>query len=304
MNFFKKFLNSIINFESYKDFHLENSKKPILYLLKLCLLTSTIFCIVLFYLVYSKSILIENDAMLIIVDINASQEKIEQYKEDANEYSNSYLFVKDKLIYKTASTEEVIPYYDTQDSTLDNQGTISSVDSTNKISIFIVMFVIVSIVTGLFYFIAQLIYILMLSIFGVLSKNILKLNLGYSSIFNISVYGFSLSIILELIFNIISITTNFVVSNLDTMMMAVGYVYVLTALITIRNNMLNMQLEYSKLKMATEQGPIDIEKEEKEEKEEKKENPRDKDDDKDKEQDKDKDKKTKDNFNHNKKQDE
>jgi len=297
MKFFKKILKSITDFESYKGFHLESSKKSILYLLKLCILTSLIFCTVIFILIYNHRILLDRDPIIFIVDINATEQEISEYQEKANEYEVVYMILKDKYIYKNVLIEENVSNNEAESST--KEISMSNIKQEDIRAFSITMFIITVIIFGLASFIMQLIYILILSVFGVLSKNLLKLNLGYSSIFNITVYGFTLSILLELIFNIISIFTGFTISNLDTMMMAVGYVYVLTALITIRNNMLNMQLEYSKFKMATEQGVVDLEKKDRED--EKGENPKDKED-KDKKEDKEE--KQKDNFNENKKLDE
>lgn len=278
-NFFKKAYNAITNFESYKEFYLEVGFKPIAYLIKLSLIVSFIFSLFFVYqlsdgikkillnelpnfeyedgiLNFADTVNIERDNNLFIVDTSMeSTQGLEKYKETMNLYDNITIFFKDKAIYKAEGIESMpIPYSEIYQRSFSRDDILSLFDGKQGLQTFFILCLVIFPIMFIGYLIKALIYILILSVFGVFSIRILRMNLNYGSIFNLCVYGYTLSFILEIVFYIIELFTGFHVYRFDMISLLIAYVYLITALRIIKNDFIKRQEEYAKLNMETSVG--------------------------------------------------
>ena len=89
--------------------------------------------------------------------------------------------------------------------------------------------------------------VLLLSILGFFTARIAKMKLKYLPIINIAVYSITLSVLLNAIYMIINILTGFEIEYFRIMYNAIAYIYVVTAILMIRAEMIKQQIEFAKL---------------------------------------------------------
>ncbi len=121
----------------------------------------------------------------------------------------------------------------------------------------------------LVYLIQILLDILLLSVVGYLLNKIVAVKLKYKSVFNISVYALTLSIILYMIYIIANIFAGFTIKYFEIAYNAIAYIYVITAMMMIRSDLIKQQIEVGKI--VEEQKKIQEENNENEEDEKQKE---------------------------------
>ena len=119
-------------------------------------------------------------------------------------------------------------------------------------------------------------------------SKIINVKFKYKSIFNMSVYSLTLSIILYMIYIVINIFTGFTIKYFEIAYNAIAYIYIITAMLMIKSDLIKQQIEVGKI--LEEQKKTREEKE----KEENKEKPK---EDKDKKKDKENKEKKKDKEN-------
>ena len=133
------------------------------------------------------------------------------------------------------------------------------------------MFIIISLVyLFIIYTLEILIDVLLLSVVGYLVTKIVNVKFKYRSIFNMSIYALTLSILLYLIYTIVNIFTMFTVKYFDIAYNAIAYIYMITAILTIKSDLIKQQIELQMIQK--EQKKVKEEKREKKEKKEEKEN--------------------------------
>ncbi len=131
------------------------------------------------------------------------------------------------------------------------------------------------------YFIKILIDALWLSIVGYLLSRIFNIKLKYKSVYNLSIYSLTLSTILYMIYIVANMYTGFTIKHFDIPYNAIAYIYIITAVLMIRSDLIKQQMEVGKI--VEEQKKIREDNEGKEEnKEEPKEDNKDKEDNKNK----------------------
>lgn len=274
-NFFKKVYNSITNFESYKEFYLEVISKPIVYLIKLSLILSLIVSIFFVYklseeiknilvnelpnfeykngiLNFEDTVNIEQEDNLFIIDTSLeSDEAINKYKETIGLYGNVAVFLKNKAIYKAEGMQEItIPYSEIYQKTFSKDYLLDLLNGNKKIKTYFVFCLAILPIMFIGYLIKFIIYILILSVFGIFSSYILRMELKYSNIFNICVYGYTLSFVLEIVFYIIQLFTDFHIYRSNLMSILIAFVYLITALRLIKNDFIKRQEEYDELNVS------------------------------------------------------
>lgn len=263
MKFFKRILKSITDFDAYKEFYLETVGKSIRYLLKICL----IICVIISFVITCKFIMplgeflkdefpnfkYQNDELiseeqiymdadfgLFVIDTNVNLEN-DEYANELKSQEICYMFFKDAFIIKADGMSITYNYKDlfTEEFSLEEDRD----DQINAKLYLYVYFVLILILLS-YYFIKALINILMLTIIIYITRRMLQINLSFSNIFNISIYGFTLPLVLELICTLLSILANFTVYNYDTMIIIIGYIYTLTALFNIRKGLNKLNIDY------------------------------------------------------------
>ena len=323
--FFKSIKNSIFNFDSYQDFALEEMKRGIFYFLKLAILFSVIIAIVFSDLQvvvtipnaknfiasdipdfsYSNGILdvksdetvtIDNiaDQVLIIADTKDLDEtKINEYKDKINLYDIGVLVLKDKVYLKNSYAGtglQEIPMSDIGSiygkNEFTKQDIVNDINSINMISLCISLAFTVFLGFFITYLIMSILDIIILALLSNIVAMLLRVRMKVSALVNISVHAMTLPIILLLIYAIVLMTTGFEIKYFNIMYRGIAYIYVITAVFLIRQNLIKQQMELTTIVQKQKELKQQLEEKEKEQQE-----PKEKDEQKDKKEDESNDKK-------------
>ena len=323
--FFKSIKNSIFNFDSYQDFALEEMTWGIFYFLKLAILFSVIIAIVFSVLQvvvtipnaknfiasdipdfsYSNGILdvksdetvtIDNiaDQVLIIADTKDLDEtKINEYKDKINLYDIGVLVLKDKVYLKNSYAGtglQEIPMSDIGSiygkNEFTKQDIVNDINSINMISLCISLAFTVFLGFFITYLIMSILDIIILALLSNIVAMLLRVRMKVSALVNISVHAMTLPIILLLIYAIVLMTTGFEIKYFNIMYRGIAYIYVITAVFLIRQNLIKQQMELTTIVQKQKELKQQLEEKEKEQQE-----PKEKDEQKDKKEDESNDKK-------------
>ena len=134
-------------------------------------------------------------------------------------------------------------------------------------SIYFVMFVYLFII----YFISILIDVLILSVLVLIISRISRIRLKYAPSFNIAVHSITLPVLLNLIYIIVNLLTGFRIKYFQLMYNTISYIYVIVAILMIKTDFINRQLELIKLAEEQEKIKAEIKQKEEEEKQKKQE---------------------------------
>lgn len=230
---------------------------------------------------HEETTLIENESLGIKVLINTQVEDEEKINESINEISseeNGILILKDKILIKNELMNNPYTY---SYETIAKQYNINKIDKQEALNLlayetikpllfsvfgtlFIYFFVII-------YLPSTLIDIIILSIFGYIVSMISKLRLKYSAIYNIAAYSITLPIILNIIYFIVNSFTGFTIRYFEVMYTTVATIYIATAILLIRSDVIKKQIELTKIIEEQDKIRLEIQRreEEKQEQEEK-----------------------------------
>ena len=323
--FFMSIKNSIFNFDSYQDFALEDMKRGIFYFLKITLLFSVIIAIVFSILQvvitipnvknfiatdipdfsYADGILdvksedtvtIDNiaDQVLIIADTkDIDDAKINEYKDKINLYDIGVLVLKDKVYLKNSYAGtglQEIPMSDIGSiygkNEFTKQDIVNDINSINMISLCISLAFTVFLGFFITYLIMSILDIIILALLSNIVAMLLRVRMKVSALVNISVHAMTLPIILLLIYAIVLMTTGFEIKYFNIMYRGIAYIYVITAVFLIRQNLIKQQMELTTIVQKQKELKQQLEEKEKEQQE-----PKEKDEQKDKKEDESNDKK-------------
>lgn len=121
------------------------------------------------------------------------------------------------------------------------------------------------------YFILTFMDIFLVSILGIIVTKITKMKIKYKSILSMSIYAFTLSIILNCIYSVANILTGFTIEYFQIAYNVIAYIYIVTAVLMIKTDFIEQQKEL--IKIVKEQAKI--KRETKQEDEEKQNSPED-----------------------------
>ncbi len=107
------------------------------------------------------------------------------------------------------------------------------------------------------FFLITLVDVFVLSLFGLITCHIARIKMNYKALFNMSVYALTLSIILRLIYMLLTTLTDFEVKYFDIMYMAVSYISLAAAIFLIKSDIIKQHLELMRI---IEEGKDKIEK--------------------------------------------
>lgn len=138
------------------------------------------------------------------------------------------------------------------------------------------IYAIFAVVSFVYLYIIYLIQIildtLLLSVVGYLLSKIINVKFKYKSIFNMSPYALTLSIILYMIYIIVNLFTGFTIKYFEIAYNAIAYIYIATAMLMIKSDLIKQQMEVGKI--IQEQKRIREEKKNEEEQEQEKKQPK------------------------------
>jgi len=94
---------------------------------------------------------------------------------------------------------------------------------------------------------STVLYVLSLSVFGIITCIFVKIKMNYKALFNMSIYSFTLSTILRIICYAITTLTTFRIKYFDIMYISIAYISLAAAIFIIKSNVIKQHLELMKI---------------------------------------------------------
>ena len=306
-NFFKQAFKSVKDLDKYEDFASEQPKVAFKYLLKLVLIFTII--VTAFYTykmvdslsnIYSdlKVVLpefsyangeltvngeqpiiikqLEETIGKIIIDTNAQENVTSQYEEEIKGSAVAVLILKDKVIMLPNGTAGQVVYNYTDITNayglteFTKQDVINYIDGMNIVSIYSSIYLMIFVYLFILYFISIFIDVFILAILAYMISRISRIRLKFAPSFNIAVHSITLPVLLNLVYIIVNLLTGFTVRYFQFMYTTISYIYVIVAILMIKTDFINRQIELIKIAQEQEKVREELQKQ-KEEKEKKKE---------------------------------
>lgn len=308
--FFKRLKLAIFNIERYQDFALEKTSVSFKYFAKLILFFCIIICFAISYeyitmaktgiqlikddipdfsfennILEAKSdeatIIEKNDMNInysIIVDTNVDEESnlVEEYTKRVESYDIGFVFLKDKILIKTGLSDQAqsIPYETITSQygigKFDKEALVQYLDNIDFISGYIALYLTLLIYLFCTYFIATLLETVLLFVLGFFTTRVFRVNLLRKQIYSLALYALTLPILLNAIYIPINILTGFEIKYFQIMYTTVSYIYLITAILLIRSELIKQQADLKQIEKVQEEVKQEIEEREKEDKKEEK----------------------------------
>lgn len=233
-----------------------------------------------------EAILYENVDKLfdtIIIDTKeVNDETLSLYKEKVQKASNGIVLLKDKALVKTNVTNGIVEYaYSSISETyqineFNKQQVLEYFSGTNLALIYIGIFAMISIYMFILYFISIWLDIILLGTLGFFTALILRLRLRFSAMCKIAVHSLTLPILLNAVVILIETFTSFKIQYFDIMYIGIAYIYIITAILMIKSDVIKNQKELVKIIEEQEKVRQELEKQKEEEETKKEEQKREK----------------------------
>lgn len=212
---------------------------------------------------------------IIIINTNAESNLENEYKNKINKYENGIVLLADKVIYKNSMLSQNIEYsyknilnsYNVQE--FEKQDVENFINSINTIVLYSGFVLFVAMYMFTIYFISTLVDAFMLAILGFILARIIGIKIKFKATFNMGIYALTLPIILNLIYLVINTFTGFTVRYFQWMYTTISYIYVIVAILIIKTDLINRQMELMKIVEEQEKVKKEIEERERIEKEKK-----------------------------------
>lgn len=317
IDFFKRIKYAIFKVEKYSEFLEEKPNIAIKYMVQLLLIVSLILTIIstisfvnlskkgedfiknnladftfennkLYFSEIQEAYDETEDVYFVANTTEISSDLLEEYKNKAYDAEYAIILLEDKFLFYTGNTMNEFNYETLNQSinlqTLNKVELVELIDNNGITKMAISIFG----VTGLSLYFAEILSIAMnvilLYIFGYIMCKIVSVPLNNNSIFNISIYSITLSVILSLIYNIVYHYTKFEIQYFDTMYLIIAYIYIIAAIFIIKSDLLKQKVEVQKIIEVQKEVAKDIQEEKEKEKEKKQEEEKDRKEKKDEEE--------------------
>lgn len=268
--FFKEVYNGIVKFENYGKYAIESIGATIKYIILLVLLVSFVSSLFSIYgisnrikrvfdfyeeeikeLSYSEGILSVNGGESfsiytesngigeIIVDTSdLTDEKISEYEHSlSNNSTMGVIILKDKAII-VGNTLTTHLYKDLLGNETYNKESIVNVYNNYKTPIILITFLTSFSASFILYLSDLLIWAMMLAVLAYTVARISHIRLTFKSAFSIAIHGQTLSMMLQLIYNILIETCNFEIKYFSFMYITIATIYVITAVFMIKSDLI------------------------------------------------------------------
>lgn len=295
---YKKFWYSITKFERYPEMATEGVGRAFGYLAWLIFMFSIVlaFAIIIKFTGLAKkgiSFLDKNfneisysDGVLTIDTVNKSattdwgnvivnteelpQEKLQEYENKKSYTDVEIVWLKEYVILKYDKESLKVQYKDLLENLgiekFDKQTILKLLnEKLNSPKTYIMYFVAISIYLFVAYFIASLLDVIILSLFGLITTAFARIQIRYRALFNMAVYSITISTTLQLIYIIVKTFTGFNVKYFDLMHTAISFICLTAAIFMIKSDVIKQQIELMKV-MEIKKKEQEEEKEENEEK--------------------------------------
>lgn len=217
----------------------------------------------------------EEALQIIIINTNEETDLESEYKDKINKYENGIILLSNKVIYKNSmlsqnieySYENILNSYNIQE--FEKQDVLNFISSINGIGLYSGFVLFVAMYMFIIYFISTLIDAFMLAILGFILARIIGVKIKFKATFNMGIYALTLPIILNLIYLVINSFTGFTIRYFQWMYTTISYIYVIVAILIIKTDLINRQMELMKIVEEQEKVKKELEERERREKEKK-----------------------------------
>ncbi len=307
MGFFKKVKYSIFNIEKYPEMATEGIGNTLSYIAKLVMILAVVLSVWTLYQTYQminegtsylenefpdfsysdgtltvdseEAIIIENEQFgKIIVDTNTdSEETINQYLNQINEYGTGALILKNRAVLKNITMIGEVSYNYQESFNSINLTEFSKQDVVNYVqngeinSLYFSVFISLFIYSFAMYFINTLWYAIIIGIVGYFTMWMLKMKMRFVAVFNMTIYALTLSTILNILYLIVNMLFNFTIEYFSIMYITVATIYLLAAIFILKTDLMKKQEEVMKIVEAQQIVKKELEEQEEEDKKEKEE---------------------------------
>ncbi len=304
--FFRKAVKSIKDFDKYEDFALEKPAESLKYLIKLVAILCFIVGIVYTYKIvdnmnklylgikdkvpdfsYQNGIMTDQSEKptiiedygdiigTIIIDTKIDSSKVQkEYSNNINKYGSAIIFTGEKvLLYNSQANgqlsyqySDILSSYNIAEFT--KQDVINNIENMNVVSLSFGIYCMIFIYLFILYFISIAIDVLILSLLAYIIGRLSRMKLKSAPAFNIAVHSITLPVLLNLVYIVVNLLTGFEIKYFQVMYSTISYIYVIVAILMIKTDFLNRQVEL--MKLAQEQMKIKEEMQRQEEEEKRK----------------------------------
>lgn len=198
-----------------------------------------------------------------------SQEKLQEYENKKSYTDVEIVWLKEYVILKYDKESIKVQYKDILENLgiekFDKQTILKLLnEKLNSPKTYIMYFVAISIYLFVAYFIASLLDVIILSLFGLITTAFARIQIRYRALFNMAVYSITISTTLQLIYIIVKTFTGFNVKYFDLMHTAISFICLTAAIFMIKSDVIKQQIELMKV-MEIKKKEQEEEKEENEE---------------------------------------
>ena len=201
------------------------------------------------------------------------EEKIQESIDQLEKEENALLLLKDRLVLKSEISTKLL---ETSYKTISETYTINKLDKDETLAILsgplVHQFMLLFFVTAIFYmfilyFSSILVDILLLFVLAYIVTRIAGLRLKYSAIYNIAAYSLTLPVLLNILYFVVNAFTGFTIRYFQIMYTAVASIYIITAILMIKSDVIKQQVELNRILEEQERVRQELKRQEEEKKE-------------------------------------
>lgn len=201
------------------------------------------------------------------------EEKIQESIDQLAKEENALLLLKDRLVLKSEISTKLL---ETSYKTISETYTINKLDKDETLAILsgplVHQFMLLFFVTAIFYmfilyFSSLLVDILLLFVLAYIVTRIAGLRLKYSAIYNIAAYSLTLPVLLNILYFVVNAFTGFTIRYFQIMYTAVASIYIITAILMIKSDVIKQQVELNRILEEQERVRQELKRQEEEKKE-------------------------------------
>lgn len=298
-NFLQRLKISIFNVEKYQDLALEKFNVALKYFIKLILVFAIIISLAAVYkfgnianffidafksdfpeFTFSNNTLeaeevvnaVKESKQLklgMIVDTNIdsnNEEEINKYITQISDYPNGAIFLKDKMILQIDGVSGQVTYNYKDLGTgemndITKQSILSTLENTNMGVMYIAFFISICIYMFMLYLISTAMETVFIGLIGFFTAKIVRVNMKFSQIYSMAIYSITLSVLLNAIYTPIRLLTGFYMEYFPVMYTLIPYVYIITAILMTRTELVKQQIEIGKIEEVQKDVKQEIEEE-------------------------------------------
>ena len=309
IGFFKRFKKAIFELEDYGYFLGETLTDAFKYFFTLAFVVSLIFSIVITFKITdvankANSYIVNelpdlefkennlnfntnisaydeeyNFSFLVDTTENLSEEEVKSYKDKVySQGGYGLVLLKDKMVMISNATEDTTKYSEyffTEDNTSNEniiknkQDLVSLFEGNNYKQIIISIFITILISVYFLNLMVLLRDVCVVGIFGWLASRFCGVNFKINPMLALSIYGLTLSVVLDLIFDIIYVTTGFASEYFGLLYLLIAYVYIIAAIFMIKYDLIKHTEELKRILEVQKEVKKDLDDDKIENKEEK-----------------------------------